>query len=55
MELEFQQAAPESLVMVLPVHVLGFAEGENGTSEGNHQVVIHRTAQGSDKRKTTFP
>jgi hypothetical protein len=55
MELEFQQAAPESLAMVLPVNILGFAEGEIGTSEGNHQVVLHRTAQGNEKRKMTFP
>ena len=55
MELDFQRAAPERLAMVSPVNVLEFAEGEIGTSEGNHQVVLHRTAQGNEKRKTTFP
>jgi hypothetical protein len=39
MELEFQQAAPEGLAVVLPVNVLGFEEREIVTSEGNHQVV----------------
>jgi len=55
MELEFQRAAPERLAMDSPVNVLEFAECEIGTSEGNHQVVLHRTAQGNEKRKTTFP
>jgi hypothetical protein len=50
-----KRAAPEGLAVVLPVNVLGFAESKIGTSEGTHQVVLHRTAQGNEKRKTTFP
>ncbi len=55
MELEFQRAAQESFAVVWPVNVLGFTESKIGTSEGNHQVILHRTAQGKEKRETTFP
>ena len=44
MELEFPQATPIRLAVVSRDHDRKFARSLVGTSERNHQVVLHRTA-----------